>query len=335
MRALVVTPDGVEVASHPDPAPAPDGVVVKVEACGICGSDVHMVEHHVPPAGHVLGHEFSGTVVATGREVRGWAEGQPVAVNPVGGCGTCRLCLAGMPFACRARPNLGINAPGAFAEYVAAPANQLTALPEGTPVEIGSRAEPLSVALRAVELADIGPGDDALVFGVGSVGLNVIMALRVAGAGRIVAVGRAPGRRRAALTVGADHVIDASQDDVAEVLTTNGWRFAAAFECAGAPHILGLTLGALLEGGVSVQVALGFQPAPVDIRMVVGHGLRIVGSCAFPPATYARAVDHLVAGRVDPSPLVTERVGLDGAGDALLRLQHPGELVGVLVQPWR
>src|SRR5258707_548788 len=190
MRGLVAGPAGVEPVARPAPRPAPDGVVVAVHSCGICGSDVHMVARGMVPHGQVLGHEFSGTVVEVGRDATGWRQGQAVAVNPLGSCGSCDACRRQLPFLCQAVPNLGIDAPGAFAEYVAVPRGQLLALPGGADPELGAHAEPLAVALHALALARVAPGDASVVYGVGPIGLNVIMALRAADAGRIVAGGR-------------------------------------------------------------------------------------------------------------------------------------------------
>jgi threonine dehydrogenase-like Zn-dependent dehydrogenase len=334
MRALVVRPGHVEVADHPDPRPAADGVVVAVHSCGICGSDVHMVTAGVR-AGHVLGHEFSGTVVEVGRDVTGWRSGQAVAVNPLGGCGSCAACRQQLPFLCRAVPNLGLDVPGGYAEYVAVPQAQLLALPDGVDTELGAHAEPLAVALHALELARVAPGDDSLVYGVGPIGLNVVMALRAAGAGRVVAVGRSPGRRAAAAVVGADVVLDSRETDPGEYARETGLVVRHVFECSGAPEAVPASAPLLAPGGAVVQVAFSAAPAAVDTRLLVGRNLRYVGSCAFGPGEYARALELLCSGAVDPGPLVSERVPLAAAPDAFRRLEKPGDLVGVVVQPGR
>ncbi|HXM56483.1 MAG TPA: alcohol dehydrogenase catalytic domain-containing protein [Candidatus Dormibacteraeota bacterium] len=337
MKALVVVPGGVEVVDHPDPEPPPDGVVVAVHSCGICGSDVHSVEVGSRRRGQILGHELSGTVAEVGRNARaaGWRHGQAVAVNPLGGCGTCGVCGQGLPFLCDRMPNLGLTAPGGFAEYLAVPQAQLFPLPEGVDVELGAHAEPLAVALHAVGLARAAPGADALVFGVGPIGLNVIAALRASGAGRIVAVGRSAGRRAAAAALGADIVLDARETNVAEYAAAEGLRFPQAYECSAAPEALALCAPTLAVGGTVVEVALPSTPASVDTRLFVGRNLHLVGSCAFGVEEYRRAVELLCSASIDVAPLVSERVPLAGAPDALERLRHPVDLVGVLVQPWR
>ncbi|GIG91535.1 zinc-dependent alcohol dehydrogenase [Plantactinospora endophytica] len=333
MRAVVCVPGGTELAELPDPVPAPDGVVVAVDACGLCGSDVHMVEHGRAVPGQVLGHEFAGRIVAVGRDAGRWRIGQPVAVNPLGGCGSCQPCRRQLPFRCQALPNLGLTAPGAYAEYVAVPQAQLVALPAEVEPEVGAHAEPLAVALRAVRLGRPVPGEPALVYGVGSIGLNVIMALRLAGAGTIVAVGRSAGRRAAAEALGADVVLDSRVTPPAEYAAEHGLAFGTAYECSAAVGALAETVAVLAPGGVAVQVALNSAPESLDARGLVGRGLTVVGSCAFDADDYAQAVGHLLAGRIDGAALVSERVALAEVPETLVRLRRPGDLVRVLVRP--
>src|SRR5579859_4975809 len=175
MKALVRVPGGVACAEQPDPVAQAGEVVVAVHSCGICGSDLHVAAANRP--GGIPGHEFSATVASLGPDVKDWRPGQPVAVMPLGGCGTCTWCQRDLLILCRNRPNLGLNAPGAFADYVAVHQSQLFALPDGMDIEYGSRVEPLAVALRAIAEAQPAPSDGALVYGVGPIGLSVIVGL--------------------------------------------------------------------------------------------------------------------------------------------------------------
>ena len=333
MKAVVCVPGGAELAEVPDPRPGPGQVVVEVDACGLCGSDVHAIEHGMTEPGQVLGHEFSGRVAETGPGVSGWQAGQAVAVNPVGWCGSCRACGRGVPWVCDAAGNLGVTAPGAYAEYVAVPQNQLVALPDGLPTELGAHAEPLAVAVRAVGLAGLGPGDAALVYGVGPIGLNVIMCLRLAGLEQIVGAGRSPGRRAAAAQVGADVVIDTTEIGVTQYVRDSGRRFAAVFECSAAPGAITEALEALEPGGICVEVALTQEAPGISMFAMVASGLRLAGSCSFAPGDYQAAVGHIAAGRVPVADIISERVGLDAVPEALTRLRHPGHLVRVLTRP--
>ncbi|MGH3264294.1 MAG: zinc-dependent alcohol dehydrogenase [Trebonia sp.] len=336
MRAVLYVDreTGTAVGEVPDPVPGPADVIVAVAACGLCGSDVHAVQTGSCTAGQVLGHEFSGRIAALGSAVSGWTVGQPVAASPIGSCGTCRICARGLPFRCQAVENIGITIPGAYAQYVRVPARQLVALPAELPVEAGSHAEPLSVGSQAVKLAQVGPGDPVLVYGVGPIGLYVIIALRLAGAGPIVAAGRSAGRRLAAADVGADVVIDTREISVTQYAKQSGTMFAAVLECSAAPGAVNQALTVTEPGGTVVEVALTPETASVPLFPLISEGHRVVGSCAFSDETYAESVAHLAAGRVPVERLVSERVSLDDTPDALRRLQAPGSLVRIISHPW-
>ncbi|HEY0935015.1 MAG TPA: alcohol dehydrogenase catalytic domain-containing protein [Trebonia sp.] len=336
MRAVLYVDQetGTAVDEVPDPAPGPDDVIVAVEACGLCGSDVHAVQAGRCAPGQLLGHEFSGRIAALGSAVTDWSEGQPVAATPIGSCTVCRVCARGLPFRCPNVENIGITIPGAYAQYVKVPARQLVALPPGLPIETGSHAEPLSVGSQAVKLARVGPGDPVLVYGVGPIGLYAIMALKLAGAGPIVAAGRSAGRRQAAADVGADVVIDTRETSVAEYAKQSGTLFAAVLECSAAPGAFNQALEVTEPGGTVVEVALTQEQPALPLFPMLSNGQRIVGACAFADDTYRESVAHLAAGRVPVERLVSERVSLNDTPDALRRLQSPGSLVRILSRPW-
>jgi threonine dehydrogenase-like Zn-dependent dehydrogenase len=241
--------------------------------------------------------------------------------------------MRGLAFRCPAAPNIGITRQGAYAEYVAVPARQLVALPPDLPIELGSHAEPLSVGSQAVKLAQVGPGDPVLVYGVGPIGLYVIMALRLAGAGPIVAAGRSAGRRAAAADVGADVVIDTREIPVASWAQQSGTLFAAAIECSAAPGAFSEALSVVEPGGTCVEVALTPEVASVPLFGMLSEGHHLVGACAFSDETYRESVAHLAAGRVPVERLVSERVPLADTPSALKRLQTPGSLVRILSRP--
>lgn len=343
MRAVVCVADGTDgvtgsgtaVAELPDPVAGPGEVVIAVEACGLCGSDVHAIERGFTQPGQVLGHEFAGRIAEVGAGVADWKVGAPAAVNPAGSCRVCRACAAGVPFACSRVANLGLSAPGAYAEYISVPAGQLVVLPDGLPVEMGAHAEPLAVALQAVSQADVGPGDSVLVHGVGTIGLNALMALRLAGVDQIVGAGRSPGRRAAAVAIGADAVIDTRQTSLADYVAESGRKFTAVLDCSGAIGLLIQALEVLEPGGAFVEVALTADVPAVPMFDLVQGGFRLYGTCAYSYQTYEAAVGHIAAGRVAVADLISERVSLEETPDALVRLRSPGDLVRILSLPGR
>ena len=312
MRALAVTDGAVEVTTVPDPSPGRGEVVVAVHSCGICGSDVHGVEQGRPALGQVLGHEISGTVVAVGHGAGAARVGDAVAVNPLGACGRCEECSRGLSFRCNAVPNVGLGAPGGFAEYVRVPAGQLHEL-GSVALEDGAHAEPLAVALHAARLAGARAGTRAVVFGAGPIGLSVVLALRALGAEEIVAVGRSAGRRTAAVVVGADVVVDASSADVEAFFTEHAGQFDAAFECSGAETAFDLLVRALASDGKLVEVALTRQVASISLAELLAKNLHVAGSCAYGPDEFADSLALIASGAVDPSPLVSARLSLDEA----------------------
>ncbi len=334
MRALVVADHAVEVTSLPDPSPGNDEVVVAVHSCGICGSDVHGVELGRAARGQVLGHELSGTVVALGRGVDAVRIDDVVAVNPLGGCGSCEECARGLSFRCAGVPNVGLEVPGGFAEYLVVPAAQLYPLGSAS-LEDGAHVEPLAVALHGVHLAGAGVGTRAVVFGVGAIGLSVVLALRALGAEEIVAIGRSAGRRRAAEAVGADVVVDSSSVDLDAFFVEHAGRFDAAFECSGAEAAFGLLVRALASDGTLVELALTGQVAAVSLAELLAKNLHVVGSCAFGPHEFAESLSLIATGAVDPTPLVSARLSLEEAPQAFVELRRPKDLVAALVQPWR
>jgi threonine dehydrogenase-like Zn-dependent dehydrogenase len=212
----------------------------------------------------------------------------------------------------------------------------LFAWPEALPLDYGSRVEPLAVGVRAIVEAGSPEGSNAIVFGVGPIGLHLIQALRAFGAGNIIAVGRSSaGRREAAAAVGADIVLDSRETDVAEYVAAQGIDVAQAYECSADPQALVLLTRAVRAAGAIVAVALGWTPAAFDTHVFVAKGQRMFGACAYGNRDFAKALDLIATGAVDVESLISERIPLADGPDAFVRLRRPGNLVSVLVQPWR
>jgi (R,R)-butanediol dehydrogenase / meso-butanediol dehydrogenase / diacetyl reductase len=202
------------------------------------------------------------------------------------------------------------------------------------PLELGARAEPLAVALAAVEQAALEPGAAAVVVGAGPIGLLVVLALRAAGAGEVVVLEPRAARRDAALRAGADVVLAGAPGELAAHLgTTSPPR--VAFECAGAPGLIDELLACLGLRSTIVVVALTGPPAPVDVRALVQGGHRLIGSCAFDRPHFARAVALIADDPARVAALVSHRVGLAEAADLLTGATSAPDAVTVLVQPWR
>jgi alcohol dehydrogenase len=333
VRAVVITEFGAEpaVVERPDPAPDPDGVVVAVEATGLCASDRFawrgLDDGVALPL--VPGHELAGRVVAVGPEVRRVAVGDRVLTPFVEGCGRCAECAAGQAQVCPDQSQPGFTHDGSFAEYVAlrhADTN-LVELPEdldaGGAALLGCR---VATAYRAVVArARVRAGNRVLVLGAGGVGLAAVLVAGLLGA-QVVVADPAPAARERALALGAVHALDPTE-------VPDAGAFAVAIEAAGRPESLTAGLGALRRQGTLVQVGLLATAPVVPVPAMIARELAVLGSHGMAAADYPALMELVTAGRLDPARLVTRRVGLDEAPAALAAAPVPGEVV--VVEPGR
>lgn len=262
----------------PSPSPGPGEVLVEVTACGVCGSDLEgyagspgMRARRTPPL--LLGHEFSGVVRAGPSE----RVGQAVAVNPLISCGDCPICRAGKRHLCPDRTLIGLNRPGAFAEQAAVPQGQLYPLPEEVPPSRGALAEPLAVALHALELVGHFSGRRVLVFGGGAIGFLVAWVAGRAGA-RVTVVEISETRRQQLITMGFEAVA-APEGDAEVTVDTVGLD---ATRKAALTH--------LTPGGTSVFVGLHHDDSTLPLYPLILQERRIQGSYTYTDGDYRRAV---------------------------------------------
>ena len=228
----------VTIENVSDPTPGPGDVVVKVGACGICGTDVHATAEHLfaPPAGSSLGHEFSGEVVALGANVDSLKVGDKITAMPMSCCGRCASCLSGHPYGCSQVQ----QKVGGFGEYALATAAIATKLPDALSLADGALIEPLAAALRSVTMSrmTITPGAKVLIIGAGTMGMATVFWARRLGAGKIVVTARSAWREALALEMGADAFV-VSDDALAEnVNAALGGMPDIVFEAAGAPGMI-------------------------------------------------------------------------------------------------
>jgi 2-desacetyl-2-hydroxyethyl bacteriochlorophyllide A dehydrogenase len=317
MRAvLLAEPGSSEVAELPDPTPEPDEVIVAVDACGICGTDLHIYDGHFVPTPYpiVPGHEFCGEVVALGDGVEGVEAGTYVAVDPSLYCGRCRPCRRGRGNLCADWGAIGDTVDGAFAEYVRVPAANAYELPAAVPRSWGTIVEPLSCAVHAADRLRMVAGDEVLIYGAGTMGLLLAQLLRYAGAARVDLVDRNPDRLLTAREVGDEVGTDPSE--------LTGRRWDVVVDASGATAALEDGLTRVRRGGTFL--VFGVAPADAAARFspfsVYNDEISIIGSMAV-LHSFDRAVDLLALGAVDPSALLTHRLPLEEyeAGIAAVR----------------
>jgi L-iditol 2-dehydrogenase len=306
----------------PQPAVGPDDVLIRVKACGICGSDIHGMDgssgRRIPPV--IMGHEAAGTVVEVGADVAGWKVGERVTFDSTIYCGKCYFCRRGEINLCDNRRVLGVSCAeyrqnGAFAEYVAVPQRILYRLPEGLSFARASMTEPVSVAVHAVERTPVSLNDTAVVAGAGMIGLLVIQALRARGCGRIIAIDLDAGRLDLARRLGADVGLKSDAvDAVAEVLELTGGRGAdVAFEVVGITPTLKLATQSLRKGGALTLIGNLAPTTELLQQVVVTRELTVYGSCAS-RGEYPACLDLITRGSIDVDPIISAVVPLaDGA----------------------
>ncbi len=291
MKALLLTaPSRLEYTDFPDPRPAAGQVLLRIRACGICGSDIHGWDgssgRRNPPL--IMGHEAAGEIAAVGAGVTGWRAGDRVTFDSTIYCGECPYCRSGQVNLCENRRVVGASPAeykqhGAFAEQLALPARGLHRLPDNLSYPHAAMIEPVSIAVHAVRRVAVGPEDTAVVVGAGMIGLLVVQALRWAGAQRIVAVDLAENRLALARELGATHTLKSDACDVAaEVAKLTGGRGAdLAFEVVGISATVNLALQTLRRGGAAVLVG-NLSPTTKDfpLQAVVTRELSVLGTCA-------------------------------------------------------
>ncbi|MCX4974354.1 zinc-dependent alcohol dehydrogenase family protein [Streptomyces sp. NBC_00620] len=346
MRAVVFERYGepAEVREVADPTPAEHGVVVRVEATGLCRSDWHGWIGHDPDITlpHVPGHELAGVVEAVGAQVNGWHPGDRVTVPFVCACGSCPSCAAGDQQVCERQTQPGFTHWGSFAQYVAldhADVN-LVAMPDGlsyaTAASLGCR---FATAYRAVVAQGrVAAGEWVAVHGCGGVGLSAVMIAAAAGA-RVVAVDVSPQALDLARKFGATEAVDASgvEDTAEAVRALTGGGAHLSLDALGSPITCAASVNSLRRRGRHIQVGLLPSPTgstPVPMARVIGLELELLGSHGMAAHAYPGMLELVRAGVLRPDLLVTSTIPLDAAPAALAAMgTAPGAGVTV-IEPW-
>lgn len=336
MRAIAIRADRRLEAVDVAPVPLRDhDVRIEVAFCGVCGSDLHYLEMpELGPPGTVMGHELSGTVVERGSAVDVPALGDRVAVLPIEPCGTCEACRRGFAQLCveRGKTRLGGRSrPGGFAESVAVPASSTFPLPDGLSARDAALVEPLAVGVHAVRLAALTPDDAAVVLGAGPIGAMTAIALRASGVERLVCVDVNPGRLRLIERIG---IATAHADRAGAAAAAAGGSPAAVFDCTGHQSGIDASIALARTGGLIVVVGYASEPVPLDTYALLAKELRIHASTMYSAADFARAIEHLAAGRVPCDQIITAVCALEDAPSLVDDLRSgTTEQLKVLLRP--
>lgn len=348
MRAAVYYgPNKVSVEDVAIPAPGPGQVQLQIGFNGICGTDLHeyyagpiFVPTQPHPLTHqelplTLGHEFSGTITAVGAGVTGWREGDRVAVEPIYKCGHCGPCAAGNYNVCQQIGFHGLMSDGGMAEYNVVPTNMLHRLPDNVSLELGALVEPMSVAYHAATLGDVKPGDTAMVFGAGPIGIGLWFALRGKGLQEIFVVEPSPTRRAAIEALGAV-TLDPTVTDVPGFIAdhTYGAGADAAFDAAGVTPAVETALACVGSRKPMVSVAIYEKPLQTPLLNLVMNESRIQGSLCYTGADFEAVIALMAQGAYDTSGWVAQIPIGDVVAEGFEAL-HAGNKMKVLVDPTR
>jgi 2-desacetyl-2-hydroxyethyl bacteriochlorophyllide A dehydrogenase len=330
MRAVIwEAPGQLTVTEAADPAPGHGELIIGVGACGICGTDVHIADGEFPPTPYPIipGHEFAGRVVALGDGVpAGWREGDRVAVDPSLFCGHCPACRRGRGNLCANWNAIGDTVNGAFAEYVAVPADNAYRIPGSVDDAAGALIEPLSCAVHG--LHRLGPvvGEDVLLIGAGTMGLLLLQLLASAGARSVSVVDRKASRLTAAKAVGASQVAE-------DVSALDHGPFGVAVDATGAPAAIEAAFGRLDRGGRLLIFGVSSGDATVSLSpfRIYNDEITVLGSMAV-LHSFGAAAELMAAGTIDTGPLLGPPFALDQFAEALDGVRR-GEGIKIQVAP--
>ncbi|HYM29878.1 MAG TPA: alcohol dehydrogenase catalytic domain-containing protein [Candidatus Cybelea sp.] len=323
MKAAVFQGPGkpLVIENVPDPTPGPAELVLKVKACGICGSDLHFADVHDTdgglnplPRGTVMGHEFAGEVVALGGEAKStWRVGARVTALPYIACGHCAFCLSGKGHRCERSIVTGFGRnPGAYAEYVRVGAYEALALPEQVDYRAGAMVEPLAVGLHAVHAAHLQGGESVLVIGAGPIGLATTLWCRFFGARHVITSDLVRTRMDRAADFGATAQIDASSEDVVErCKQITGDRPQVVFDCVGVPGSQQLAMDYAPAEGRIVVVGVCMQPDRIIPVKAITKELQVAYVLGYRRQDFAFCIDMLASRRVDARAMMSGAVGFE------------------------
>jgi 2-desacetyl-2-hydroxyethyl bacteriochlorophyllide A dehydrogenase len=336
--AVLQGPGRISVEDVPVPVVGDGDVLVEVDLCGICGSDLHFILEGWGAPGSWQGHEWTGTVVAVGDDVQRWRVGDAVVGGPPVRCGECAMCLADRPSLCAQRDTPGTEpTQGAFARYKLATAGELVPVPAGLDPRAAALTEPLAVAIHAVEQGECGPGTRVLVLGAGPIGALSIAVLRALGVDDVRCAEPGEGRRALAARVGATRVLHPDElvvPDIAHPGTIVEDAVDVVLECSGKAIAMQAGLAQLVRGGRLVLVGAGIQPPKFDPNRIILNEVVITGSCEYAHDSYAKALDLLASGALPLDDLLEPgAVPLEGLIDAARDLAEGRRAGKVLVKP--
>ncbi len=331
----------LELKDVPRPDPGPLEVVVKVDSCGICLSDVHLIDGSIPAPKKVItpGHESAGVVTKVGELVEGWQEGDPVVIMAGRNCMRCARCRGGRFEQCLALELMGFHYDGAWAEYVVVPFFALSRAPKGIDLEQAAiLVDAVATPYAALsERAALRPGETVGLWGIGGLGTHAVQIARLLGASLIVAIDPLPSARERALKLGADVALDPGEVDVEWEMRslTDDLGLDVAVDLVGSNEVLKQAVGSLARGGRAVMVGLSMEPIQLEPSILFGvqrHAL--LGHLGYAKRHLDELIKLLETHRLDLSASISDIISLTEIAEGVRRLaEKDGDPVRIVVQP--
>jgi L-iditol 2-dehydrogenase len=343
LKALIYNePYCFEYSEFPDPVPADDEVLIRVKACGICGSDVQgftgKTGRRIPPL--IMGHEAAGIIEEVGCNVKGFKEGDRVCFDSTVYCIKCEACRKGLYNRCKTRQVLGVSTPefkrhGAFAEYVAVPYWIASKIPDNMSFVNSALLEPVSIGMHAANRTPILPDDTVVVIGAGTIGLFIMQACRLRGAARIIVADINDFRLDVAKKLGADIIINPLKSNLRETIfaETQGKGVNVTFEAVGYAQTFKDAVSVTKTGGYVVAVGNLEKIAEFDLQELVARELTFTGSYAS-SGEFRDCIDLVTTGSINVEPLISDVLPLEDGPDAFERLLKAEEnLLKIVLEP--
>jgi (R,R)-butanediol dehydrogenase/meso-butanediol dehydrogenase/diacetyl reductase len=323
------------VADVPKPTAGRGEVVLKVHACGICGSDLHAVQYGLGmPPDTVMGHEFCGEICEIGPDVKGFKLGERVTSLPYISCGDCEHCRAGDGMRCAAIRGIGLGQlPGAYAEYVLCGQSSLLKLPDNVSSRMGATVEPLSVGLHGLNRAGFRPGAACVVMGAGPIGLATLIWCKAKGAQAVVVSELAPGRFDVAQRLGATAVVNPQKENPgAKVKEITGREPDIVFECIGVKSTLQSAVEMVAPRGRVAVLGVCMEPDQIMPLACVLKEIRLDFVLGYSRAEFEETIAALSTGKIDVQPVITDVIGVDQVPQMFQALRKPTGQAKVLVE---
>jgi L-iditol 2-dehydrogenase len=341
MKALMLDEyKHLELRDTPQPAPAADEVLIRVAACGICGSDVHGYDgssgRRIPPL--VMGHEAAGTIAVAGDQVTAFRAGDRVTFDSTVFCGACAFCLRGEINLCDRRQVLGVSCgeyrrAGAFAEYVTVPERIVHRLPSSMSFAEAAMLEPAAVALHAVHVSQVRGGETALVVGAGMIGLLTLQAARALGCARVLIADVDETRLALAQSLGAGETLHLSGAELAREVMARTGGVDLALEAVGRQETIDAAIASVRKGGTVTLIGNITPQIMIPLQVVVSRQLRLQGTAAS-AGEYPEAIAMIASGRIQVKPLITAIAPLEDGPRWFERLYaHEPNLMKIVLAP--